>query len=99
MYRNDCLQPESSFHPELLALNEKKNVMEILLDIPALKYDQGVQKVLYTTDYPIICYLGKVTENEEAQQLIMMNLADTKHPTKKFELRENEMFVSFVDST
>ena len=104
MYRSDFMEEESSFHPELLALNERGTVTEVMLQNPVFKTtdDQSEQnhpssnQVFYISDYPLLCYLA---QEGDCQKLVMIHLADQLHPQKAFELQENEKFVQFVDQT
>ena len=55
MYKSDFLQEKSSFHPELLALNEREHLIEVILTNAALTNTAAV----YITDYPLLCYLAE----------------------------------------
>ena len=46
----------------------------------------------------MICYLAD-KPNSSAKLLVMVNLADLSYPRKEFELKENEMFLAFVEKT
>ena len=62
MYSSDFLQDEASFHAELIALNEKKYLSEIVLEDPLIdNANRGSQQInpFWITDYPILCYVSR----------------------------------------
>ena len=57
MYNCDIMHGESSFHPEVLALNDKKYMREVTLERPAIG-TKATMRPFWITDYPILCYVG-----------------------------------------
>ena len=60
MYNCDTMHGKTSFHPEILALNDKKYLREVLLEHPAIEHKSNM-KPFWITDYPILFYVGHKT--------------------------------------
>ena len=61
MYDSDFMHESSSFHPELLALNEKRITQKIVLKNPAILKDRASNQIIrqfWMTDYPLMCYIS-----------------------------------------
>ena len=94
MYESDFMQDNSSFHPELLLLNELENLSDIKLVDPAIEKDENEMcKQNWVTNYPLLCY----TANEN--KLVMVHMADKRFPTKEIKLDDDIVIISLVDST
>ena len=63
MSRYDLLQEVTTFSPNILALKEKEQISEIILENPAIEeVDDRVQR-FWMTDYPLLCYLQLDEDN------------------------------------
>ena len=65
MYKSDFLQEKSSFHPELLALNEREHLIEVILTNAACINRDEKAAAVYITDYPLLCYLAEDDQDGE----------------------------------
>ena len=56
MYANNFMAKDTSFHPEIIALNENLTFSEFILKDPVFR--EYTKKAYYISDYPLVCYLA-----------------------------------------
>ena len=97
----DQLKPKTAFHPELLIINDKNAIKEVVVEDFDADLSEKDFKRFWITNYPLLCYVIKDSGLTifTSNRLVFRHLSDLNEGAQMtFTFPKEEKFIALVES-